>query len=391
MPTLALRSMLWILVALLGGLGLVMVASTTVTTGPELGQLHYRNLIVQAIAMAVGLGMAIALSRLGTEWLRNTWVVAIVATGCALALAVTPHLGKSVYGATRWIDLGPVNIQPAELAKLGFILVLAWYLTRVEEKVRVTYNGVIVPIIAFAIAAVLVYRTKDLGSVIVLAGLLWFMLFYAGANWLLSSFLALLAAPLAIYVSVFQSSYRFNRIMAFRDPMNPDIEAAYHLRQSFIAIASGGLFGTGLGQGPSRAQFLPERHTDFIYAVICEELGMVGGLVVAGLFLALVGVGFAIAARSVNRHQRLLAVGMTSLLGIQAFWNMLVVVGSLPTKGLTLPLISYGGSSVVVCLVAIGVLDAVARQCPDAQPVRARAPLGATTVRTPTRSATEAW
>ena len=228
-------------------------------------------------------------------------------------------------------------------------------------------------------------------TVIVLAGLLWFMLFYAGANWLLSSFLALLATPLALYVSVFQSSYRYNRIMAFWDPMNPDIDAAYHLRQSFIAIASGGLSGTGLGQGPSRAHFLPERHTDFIYAVICEELGMVGGLIVAGLFLALVAVGFAIAARCVDRHQRLLAVGVTSLLGIQAFWNMLVVVGSLPTKGLTLPLISYGGSSVVVCLVAIGVLDAVARQCPDPLPVRQRAPLGATPVRTPTRSATEAW
>jgi len=156
-------------------------------------------------------------------------------------------------------------------------------------------------------------------------------------------------------------SYRRDRLLAFLDPWHADGPAAYHLQQSFIAIGSGGLFGLGLGQSVAKYSFLPERHTDFIFAVICEELGLVGGLALAGVFLLLVWTGLAIAARAQDRFLRLLAVGATVVLGTQAFWNMLVVVGAVPTKGLTLPFISYGGSSVLVCLALVGVLDAVAR------------------------------
>jgi cell division protein FtsW len=164
-----------------------------------------------------------------------------------------------------------------------------------------------------------------------------------------------------LYYTVYQVAYRRDRFLAFMDPWNAEGPACYHLRQSFIAIGSGGLFGVGLGQSTAKLSFLPEKHTDFIYAVICEELGLVGALAVAFAFLALVFTGMMIAAQAKDRYLRLLAVGATMVIGTQAFWNMLVVVGAVPTKGLTLPFISYGGSSVVICLALIGVIDVVAQ------------------------------
>lgn len=385
MKNLHLRLPLWICTGLLCSIGMVMVISTTAGMGVEEVELNLRFITRQLAALLVGFFGAAVLSRLGTDWLRQRWVIVAVAGGLLALLAATPLIGVSVNGATRWVSLGPVRLQPAELAKLGFIVVMAWYLVVVEERVRVTWHGVLLPLAGFVVLAALIYRTRDLGSVIVIAGLLWFLLFYAGANWLYTTCMGILAAPLALYVTVFQSSYRYDRIMAFLDPMNQEIAATYHLRQSFIAIGTGGSWGVGLGQGPSKNAFLPERHTDFIYAIVCEELGLLGALGVAALFLGLVVIGFVIAAKTDDRHRRLLAVGLTALLGIQAFWNMFVVVGLLPTKGLTLPFISYGGSSLVVCLLCIGLLDAVARQCPQRQTVRvgATSRLGAVPVERP--------
>jgi cell division protein FtsW len=174
--------------------------------------------------------------------------------------------------------------------------------------------------------------------------------------------LGLCFLPLVSYLAVHMESYRRERILAFMDPWNASGPAGYHLQQSYMTIASGGTSGAGLGQGPSRNAFLPERHTDFIYAVVCEELGLIGGSLLACAFLALVGLGLFIAFRSRDRFARLIAVGAVMLIGVQAFWNMLVVTGTVPTKGLTLPFISYGGTSMVICLVAIGLVDAVARE-----------------------------
>jgi len=187
------------------------------------------------------------------------------------------------------------------------------------------------------------------------------MFFFAGTQWLYFLALAIGCLPPLAYVTIYQVAYRRERLMAFWDPWNAEGPAGYHLRQSFIAIGSGGLYGVGLGQSHAKMDFLPEKHTDFIYAVICEELGLAGALSLAGVFALLVITGLGLALSTRDRHQRLLAVGATMVLGTQAFWNMLVVVGAVPTKGLTLPFISYGGSSLVVCLALIGVLDAVAR------------------------------
>jgi cell division protein FtsW len=360
-----LRIQLWFLVVCLCCFGLVMITSTTAMGTNVIAAggtgITYAFLIKQAIAMAGGAVCAMVIGGMGAERLRQGWVVALVVVGALGSLALVHVLGREINGAKRWIDLGPINLQPSELAKFALVVIAAWYLTRVAEKVRVPWNGVLLPLAGFAVVAGLIYLTKDLGSVVVMAVVLAAMIVFAGAPWWYLVSVGGLCAPALLYYTVFQVAYRRDRMLAFMDPWNADGPAGYHLRQSFIAIGSGGLFGVGLGQSTAKMSFLPEKHTDFIYAVICEELGLIGGLSVAAVYLLLVFTGLMIAAQARDRHLRLLAIGSTVVLGTQAFWNMLVVTGAVPTKGLTLPFISYGGSSVVVCLALIGVLDAVAQ------------------------------
>jgi len=355
-----LRAQLWIIIAILCGFGLVMVASTTATMGKD-AAITYSFIVKQAGAMVLGLGLAATVSAIGIPRWRKPAFVAGAYGITVVALLMVLAVGRSINGARRWIDLGPINLQPAELAKFALVVAAAWHFSRSAERVRSVFHGVLLPLGGFAVIAGLIYLTKDLGSVLVLGTGLCAMLVYAGAPWLYFMTLSLLMSPALLYFTVFSEAYRQDRILAFLDPERYDGPAAYHLRQSFMAIASGGLFGVGLGESASTLTFLPERHTDFIYAVICAEFGMAGGLLLAFVYLALVGTGLAIAAYARDMNQRLIAVGVTIALGLQAFWNMLVVTGGVPTKGLTLPFISYGGSSVLVCLGLVGLLDAVAR------------------------------
>ncbi len=381
-----LRIALIIIVAALCGFGMVMIASSTVigTAGGKTdGTVTYAFMVKQALAMLVGVGAAVAISWFGTRRLADwRWVAVIFAVAVVSLLGVLA-VGRSINGARRWIDLGPINLQPAEIAKFAVVITIAWLLGRAAERVRTFNHGLVLPVIAFGALAILVYATKDLGSVVVMGVVLLSMMLMAGAPWgkLLGLGLALL--PAVAYFAVWEVSYRRERFFAFIDPWHADGPAAYHLQQSFVAIGSGGLTGAGLGEGGAKLAFLPERHTDFIYAVICEEFGMAGGLGVATAFFALIIVGLMIAHQSRDLHRRLLATGAVMILGTQAFWNMLVVTGGAPTKGLTLPFISYGGSSVAICIVLVGILDACARanaREAAVKPMISR-PLGATTTR----------
>jgi cell division protein FtsW len=379
---------LWILVLLLCGFGLVMVASTTAGMNGRqaaLNSLNYGFLVKQALALVVGLAVAVSLSCFGSRRLRQWWVVALISVVSVGSLLAVLLIGREINGARRWIDLGPINLQPAELAKFALVLIAAWHLTRIAERVRVNWYGVLLPLAAFSFVAGLVYLTRDLGSVVVMAVVLGAMLFFAGARWWY--FLGLIGGclPALLFTTVYQVAYRRERMLAFWDPWNAEGPTGHHLRQSFIAIGSGGLFGVGLGQSHAKMLFLPEKHTDFIYAVICEEWGLVGGVVVAGMYLMLVITGLMIAARTRDRHNRLLAIGAALVLGTQAFWNMLVVVGAVPTKGLTLPFISYGGSSMVVCLALVGLVDAAARSCVGVRRRTTNSRIGAAVV------ANQAW
>ena len=354
----SIRIMLWIITGAISLFGLIMVVSTTAGAGAGHGA-QYGFIIKQLAAFIIGIGGAMCVSYFGTQRMREFWFIAlvtIVTLGMLLAVQV---VGQQINGARRWIDLGPINLQPAELAKLSLIVVLAWQLNHVAEKVRLHWHGVLAPCMVFGVAALLVYMTRDLGSVLVMAGVVWTMLFFAKARWLYLTLVGLGMLPLVAYYAVFDTFYRFMRINAFLNPWDSTNAATYHLQQSFIAIGSGGMHGVGLGQSST---FLPEDHTDFIFARVCQETGIIGACVLACLYFIFVVIGLSIANYTRDRHQRLLAIGATMVIGIQAFWNMLVVVGSVPTKGLTLPFMSYGGTSMVVCLLAVGILDAVIRQ-----------------------------
>lgn len=381
-----LRIALAVIVAALCGFGLVMIASTTVigtAGGRSDGTVTYAFLIKQGLAMAGGLLLALLISKVGAARLRDWRMVGLVFGAAVASLLAVLALGRSINGAKRWIDLGPVNLQPAEIAKFAIVIAVAWLLGRAAERVRTFKHGLLLPVGAFILLAGLVYLTKDLGSVVVMGVVLVAMMLMAGAPWGQLCAMGAAALPLLAYVAVWEVSYRRERFFAFLDPWNSEGPAAYHLQQSFIAIGSGGSTGVGLGEGGAKLAFLPERHTDFIYAVICEEFGMAGGLGIAAAFFALVVVGLMIAHQSRDLHRRLLATGAVMILGTQAFWNMLVVTGAAPTKGLTLPFISYGGSSVAICIVLVGLLDACARanarELAD-RPLTCK-PIGATTTR----------
>ena len=371
-----LRLQLWVLVAGLCGFGLVMIASTTGTMGGKDVEVTYSFIIKQAAAMALGAVMAVVISAIGVERWRDGRLVSAVVAFTLTALVAVLFIGRSVNHARRWIEFGPINLQPAELAKFALVVAAAWHFDRAAEKVRSYFHGVLLPLFGFAVVAGLIYATKDLGSVLVLGFVLCVMLIYANAPALYFFAVSLAVAPAAIFITVYGEGYRHDRILAFLNPMAYEGPAAYHLRQSFIAIGSGGLFGVGLGQSSLQTAMLPEKHNDFIYAIICQEFGLVGGVALAFVFLLLVYTGLLIAARARSPGERLLAIGAAMALGVQAFWNMLVVTGAVPTKGLTLPFISYGGSSIIVCLALVGLLDAVARA---AEPVKPRS--GTTSLR----------
>lgn len=351
----SLRVLLWLITGVITLFGLVMVVSTTATSHTTTA-MQYGFIVRQIAAVVIGLGGALALSYFGTQRMRHTGFIAMVMAMTIGLLLAVQVIGLEINGARRWLDFGPINIQPAELAKLSLIIVLAWQLNHVAEKVRLHWHGVLVPMAVFGIAAVLVYLTRDLGSVLVMAVVVWCMLFFAKARWIYVSLVGLGMLPLVAYYAIFDTHYRFMRINAFMNPWDSSNAATYHLQQSLISVGSGGVHGVGLGQSST---FLPEDHTDFIFARIAQETGLIGAMLLVVLYFLFVVVGLAIANHTRDRHQRLLAVGATIVIGVQAFWNILVAIGAVPTKGLTLPFVSYGGTSMVVCLLAVGLLDAV--------------------------------
>jgi cell division protein FtsW len=272
-----------------------------------------------------------------------------------LALLLVPGFGVRAGGALRWLRLPGFNLQPAELVKLGLVLYLAHSLTRKKEMVRSLAKGYLPYMIVLAVLLGLLLLQPDLGSAMIIAGVAMSMLIVAGARWyyILAT---LLAAMPGLYYLVMTVPYRKARILAFINPWDDPFKNGFQTIQSLVAFGKGGVFGQGLGTGQQKLFYLPEAHTDFIFSVIGEELGLIGVVVVAALFLMLVLCGIRIALQCQDPFGRNLAFGLSLLLGLEAFVNLAVCMGLLPTKGLALPFISYGGTSLVVCLIAVGIL-----------------------------------
>jgi cell division protein FtsW len=291
---------------------------------------------------------------------RRLALPALGLTAVLLVLVLIPSVGVMAKGARRWIRLGPISMQPAEMVKLAVVLYLALYLTKREGRLVDFAGGFLPPLIIVGLLAGLVLLQPDLGTAVVIGFVTYVMLFLGGAR--LSHLLSLVPVVLAgAALLIWRSPYRLQRLMTFFDPDKDPAGAGFQVNQSFLAFGSGGAFGVGLGEGQQKLFFLPEVHTDFVLALVGEELGLVGTVSIMALFGILVLKGFQIAGRAREPFGRHLALGITLLIGFQALINAGVATGLLPTKGLTLPLVSYGGSSLLVSLTAIGILLSISR------------------------------
>jgi cell division protein FtsW len=350
-----------LLAALLGltAVGAVMVYSASAIPAAQsrrLGLDEFYYLKRQLVAGAIGLAlMAIAL-RLGH---RRIAALAYPVLGATLAaLALVPLVGKSAGGAQRWIPLGPVQFQPAEAAKVALVLYLAHSLSRKQDRVRVFSIGVLPHLVVTAVFVLLCLVQRDLGTGVILFLVLLAMLFAAGARVGYLLLAAALALPVAGYL-VKSTPYRWARVMAFLDPERYRAGPGFQLWESLLGTANGGFLGQGLGQGKGKLFYLPAAHTDFIAAVIAEEAGLLGMLLLLALYAIVVWRGLRAALNASDAFGCYAALGVTTLIGTQALVNLAVVFGLVPTKGLTLPFVSYGGSSLITLLAAGGLLLSV--------------------------------
>jgi len=343
------------------GLGVVMVYSSSAVKGYVQYDDPYHFVKMEALWVSAGLAAMIVVMRLNLRWLRKVAKPALYLAIVLLVLVKIPGIGRTVNGADRWIGLGPLSIQPSEIIKLAMVLVMAQLLAVDPLKIKSFRHGLLPILGLLAIIAGLIMLQPDLGTTLVIAGTTFFMLIAVGAR--VSHLVTLGGAGLALVVAAIAAApYRMRRILAFLDPWADPSGKGYQTIQALLALGPGGLFGLGLGQSRQKFLYLPENHTDFIFAMIGEELGFIGTTFVVLLFLVFVWRGFRIGMGAPDVFSGLLAVGLTSMVGIQAMINMGVVSGILPVTGITLPFLSYGGTSLVFTMVGVGVLLNISRE-----------------------------
>jgi cell division protein FtsW len=355
--------------------GFVMVTSASMTIADrQFGDpFHYATR--QALfAMIGGLAALVALVTPLRTWERLA-PLALLGGLTLLVAVLVPGIGREVNGSTRWIAFGGLRVQPSEVARLCFVLWLAAYVVKHGTELRAGFRGFAKPLGVLAAAAVLLLAEPDFGATVVLAATMFAMLFVGGVR-LRDMSLVLGLAVLVLAAVAVASPYRVARLTAFMDPWADPFDTGFQLTQSLIAIGRGEWFGVGLGQSVQKLFYLPEAHTDFVFAVLAEELGLVGVLCVIVLYAVLVGRGLMLARRAAATGHAFgaqLALGITTWIGLQAFVNAAVTMGMLPTKGLTAPLLSAGGSSLVVVCFALGLLGRLHRELgPDGAVLWAR-------------------
>ncbi len=338
--------------------GLVMVTSASVTVADRQSGDPFAYLERQALSALLGLVAAFVMTKLPVSfWERNGTMLLLVAFAL-LVVVLIPGLGHAVNGSRRWVRLGPLNFQPSELARMLLLTYVCGYIARHQEALQTSLRGFLSPLIMLGAAGVLLLLEPDFGSAIVLLGAGALLLFVAGARLRDTLLLAGIGGVLMAVVAV-SSEYRVRRLTAFLDPWADPFNSGFQLTQSLIAIGRGEWIGVGLGSSVQKLFYLPEAHTDFVFAVLAEEFGFIGVLVTVGLFLTLVLRSLRIArlaAEAGMAFHACMAAAFGIWIGLQAFINVGVNMGLLPTKGLTLPLLSYGRSSLVVTLAWIGVL-----------------------------------
>lgn len=350
----------WLIGAVIGlvTIGLMMVASSSVMVSTKLYHQPFHFLFRQACYLLVGFIVSIAVMRTDTTFWEKISVPMLLVCFLLLLLVLIPGIGRVVNGSRRWLALGPIGIQVSELAKLTMIFYMSGYLVRQKKRSSEGIIDFVKPMIILAIFSTLLLSEPDFGATVVIASTVMAMLFLTGVKirYYLGLMLIVGASLAALAVS---SPYRVARLTAFMDPWADQFNSGYQLTQSLIAFGRGGWMGVGLGDSIQKLFYLPEAHTDFLFAVLAEEFGLIGIFLVLGLYTIVVVRGMLI-GYTAFKQDRLFAsytaYGLTFWLGFQAAVNMGVNSGLLPTKGLTLPLLSYGGASVVINCIVIALL-----------------------------------
>jgi cell division protein FtsW len=348
-------------VLLLVGIGIVMVYSASSALALKKYGSGFHFLKKQALFSLIGMVVLVVFSHIPFRVYRAlTYPLLLTSLGLLVAVLVS-GAGLSAGGSQRWMRLGPVTFQPVEAARLALVIYMAYSLSKKRDGLRQFGIGFVPHVVVLTVFAVLLMLQPDFGSVVIFSALAWGMMFVAGVpiRHLLSALL--LMAPLAYYLMV-GAAYRIRRLVSFLDPWQyPDGEG-YQIIHSLMAFGTGGLWGTGVGKGYQKLFYLPEPHTDFIFAVIGEELGFLGVLFIVGLYGIVIWRGISIAFRCRDEFGMYLALGITTAIGLQVSINLGVALGLLPTKGLTLPFLSYGGTSLLLNMASIGILMNIGAQ-----------------------------
>lgn len=355
-----------ILVFLIIFFGIVMISSSSIVVSMENTGKNYAYVVKQVISLLFGLGAMFATYFIDYRfWKKNAFWMFII-TLILLILVFVPGIGRSAGGAQRWIDIGGSWFQPSELVKLTFLIYLASWLDNRGERAQNFLVGFVPFIFLIMIVGSLIMLQPDLGttSVIMLSAIT--VYFVAGAN---PSHMMIGAGFLTIVLTILikSSAYRTQRLLVFLNPSVDAQGAAYHINQALLAVGAGGLWGLGFGQSKQKYLYLPEAHTDSIFAIIAEELGFIRSGLVILAFLALAYLGFRIARNAPDRFSRLLAVGITSWITIQALINIGAMLNLLPLTGVPLPFISYGGTSLIILLASIGIMLNISKHGGEAQ------------------------
>ncbi|MBI5666137.1 MAG: putative lipid II flippase FtsW, partial [Nitrospirae bacterium] len=354
------RSIL-ISVLLLVGIGTVMVYSSTALMSMREHGSGFNFLWKHLFTVCIGTAVMFLLSRTDYRKYRSLVYVLLGLSVVLLALVFAPGIGISANGARRWLRLWPTTFQPSELVKVVMVIFLADYMDKNLDRMRDFRYGIAIPLGVMLFFQIIIIRQPDFGAVMSLGILTFAMLILGGARLTHIGSLALLALP-AVYMLIMTSSYRSKRLLCFLDPWKDAQGCGFQLIQSFIAFGNGSLWGLGLGGSKQKLYFLPEAHTDFIFSLIGEELGLIGALIVIAIFIWLFVKGFQVSLKTSEPFSYFLTLGLTMLIGVQAIINIAVSTGLMPTKGLPLPFISYGGSALLINMAAAGILINIAKK-----------------------------
>ncbi|MFH2033082.1 MAG: putative lipid II flippase FtsW [Candidatus Margulisiibacteriota bacterium] len=343
--------------------GLVMMFSASPSMALKSGDAFFfvkRHIIYILFGLfALNFGMNVDL-----EKLKKLAFPFLIISFALLAIVFLPGVGRTMGGASRWIDLHFISFQPGEIARFALVLFLAASLSNNPGRITDLFRGFLPPMLVVGIMSAMLLMQPDMGTVVSIILISFAMLFVAGARLLHLGVVSSLAAA-GIIVLSFITPYRFRRLTAFANPWKDPQGAGFHIIQSLLAVGSGGFWGVGLGASKQKFQYLPQQYADFIFAVYCEELGFVGAIILIGLYLFFFGRALKIARGASTLFENFLAVGIIFLLAVQVFTNLAVVLALLPTTGIPLPFISYGGTSMIINLFSVGLLLNISKRGSD--------------------------